>query len=118
MYTVVRCYAPTHVRTHTSHTYTRMHVRSTRTIKPAQERSHRRKAEVRYPEHADYEALLKRRLRAAAAGVDSLKHLPRGHRVAVHIKYTHFKRVSEARPLLCTLLGATLCTVRQPLLCT
>ena len=51
---------------------------------------------MRDPKNADYSALLKRRWRASTANVASLQHLPRGHRVAVHIKYPHFKRTAEA----------------------
>eukprot|EP00966_Prymnesium_polylepis_P308035 7118658-Prymnesium_polylepis.1 len=62
----------------------------------AQEEAFRRKATIRDPEDADYDALLQRRWRATAAMRPSLKHLPRGHRVSVHVKYPHFKRAAEA----------------------
>ena len=61
-----------------------------------QEKAHQRKADIRDWNHPDYGALLKRRWRDCAAKCASLKHLPRGHRVAVYIKYPHFKRATEA----------------------
>ena len=48
-----------------------------------------RKAAIRDPEHEDYRPMFKRRWREEARKLDELKHLPRGHQLAIHVEYAH-----------------------------
>ena len=59
-------------------------------------RAFERKAEIRDPESPDYVALVRRRWRDRAHSLPSCQHLPRGHRISVHVKYPHFKEAVES----------------------
>ena len=53
-------------------------------------------AAQRNPLGPDFGPIFKRRWRDAAATINSLKHLPRGHNPSIHVKYPNFKEAVQS----------------------
>ena len=60
------------------------------------EKLHRRWAAIRDPHGPDFGPVFKRFWREAASKLDGLKHLPRGHRAPIHVKYPNFKEAVQS----------------------
>ena len=59
-------------------------------------RAAERKAEIRDPGSPDYVALVRRRWRDRGPSLPECGHLPRGHGIAIHVKFPRFKEAVEA----------------------